>query len=97
MSSSFNIKQIRDFVKYFTQQIDPLKFRTYGVKRPLDEKEEKIQRLLDENKRYYPTTKNGKTLSHILDIHNNTFYLKICKYGIHECKVKFAFSNNYIF
>jgi hypothetical protein len=34
--------------------------RTYGVKKPLDEKEEKIQKLLEENKRYYPTVKNGK-------------------------------------
>lgn len=32
---------------------------TYGSKKPLDEKEEKIQKLLEENKRYYPTTKNG--------------------------------------
>lgn len=30
---------------------------TYGVKKPLDAKEERIQKLLDENKRYYPTTK----------------------------------------
>eukprot|EP00347_Sterkiella_histriomuscorum_P007113 403350214 len=40
--------------------IDPFKFKTYGVKRPLDEKEEKIQKLLEDNKRYYPTAKNGQ-------------------------------------
>lgn len=33
--------------------------RTYGIKKPLDAKEEHIQKLLEENKRYYPTTKKG--------------------------------------
>ncbi len=39
--------------------MDPLKLRTQGIKKPLNEKEEKIQRLLEENKRYYPKGKNG--------------------------------------
>ncbi|CDW82191.1 UNKNOWN [Stylonychia lemnae] len=40
--------------------IDPFKLRTYGLKKPLDEKEDKINKLLEENKRYYPTVKNGQ-------------------------------------
>jgi len=35
--------------------------KTYGIKKPVDMKEDKIQKLLDENKRYYPINhKNGK-------------------------------------
>lgn len=34
--------------------VDPLKFHTYGVKKPLTEKEAKVQQLYQENKRYYP-------------------------------------------
>jgi len=30
------------------------------VKKPLEEKEEKIQALYDQNKRYYPKLRNGK-------------------------------------
>jgi hypothetical protein len=33
---------------------------TYCIKKPLDAKEEKIQKLLEDNKRYYPKGKNGK-------------------------------------
>ncbi|CDW77903.1 UNKNOWN [Stylonychia lemnae] len=41
-------------------QIDPFKLRTYGIKKPIDMKEEKIQKLMEENKRYYPIHhKNG--------------------------------------
>eukprot|EP00347_Sterkiella_histriomuscorum_P005753 403355400 len=39
---------------------DPFKLRTYGVKKPLDLKEDKIQKLLDDNKRYYPINRNGQ-------------------------------------
>jgi hypothetical protein len=41
-------------------QVDPLKLRTYGVKKPFEEKEVKIQQLYEQNKRYYPTMRNGK-------------------------------------
>ena len=40
-------------------QIDPLKFRAFGVKRPMDEKQAKINELLENNKRYYPTDGKG--------------------------------------
>jgi hypothetical protein len=46
-----------------TSLVDPLKLRTYGVKKPLDQKEEKIQQLYDQNKRYYPKLRNGETES----------------------------------
>jgi hypothetical protein len=36
-----------------------LKFRSFGVKKPLDEKQEKINQLMDANKRYYPTDHRG--------------------------------------
>jgi len=36
-----------------------LKFRAFGVKRPLDEKQEKINNLLEQSKRYYPTDQKG--------------------------------------
>ena len=36
--------------------VDPLKLRSYGIKRPLEEKQEKIQKLVDDHKRYYPKT-----------------------------------------
>lgn len=35
----------------------------YGQKKPLEAKEEKLQKLLEENKRYYPMAKNGKALT----------------------------------
>ena len=38
--------------------MDPLKM-TYGVKRPLENKSDHIQGLLDQQKRYYPTTIKG--------------------------------------
>eukprot|EP00347_Sterkiella_histriomuscorum_P016860 403351572 len=42
-----------------SELIDPLKFRSFGVKRPLDEKQQKINDLLESNKRYYPTDTKG--------------------------------------
>ena len=39
--------------------MDPLKM-AYGVKKPLDQKTEKISNLLDNQKRYYPTNQNGE-------------------------------------
>lgn len=60
MSSPVVSTLINTFTYLTFTQIDLLKMRTYGVKKPLEEKEEKIQKLLEENKRYYPTTKNGK-------------------------------------
>ncbi len=47
----------------YVLQIDPFKVRTYGEKKPLDAKEERIQKLLEENKRYYPIQKDGKPKS----------------------------------
>ena len=41
-------------------QVDPLKYNAYGVKKPLGEKQEKIEQLEQEGKRYYPKLKNGK-------------------------------------
>lgn len=38
--------------------MDPLKM-AYGVKRPLDTKTDHIQELLNNQKRYYPTTRTG--------------------------------------
>ena len=38
--------------------IDPFKYRSYGVKRSLDEKIHQLQNM-PEDVRYYPTTKNG--------------------------------------
>ena len=38
--------------------MDPLKM-AYGVKKPLDQKEERIKELKDNNKRYYPVDKHG--------------------------------------
>jgi hypothetical protein len=40
--------------------IDPLKMRALGVKKPLEEKKEKIEGLQDEFKRYYPVDKHGQ-------------------------------------
>ena len=39
--------------------IDPLKLGTYGVKRPLEEKAEKIRMLEENHKRYYPVDNHG--------------------------------------
>ena len=44
--------------------VDPLKLRTYGVKKGFEEKEQKIKDLHDHHKRYYPT--NNRGLSHSL-------------------------------
>jgi hypothetical protein len=38
--------------------MDPLKM-AYGVKRPLGDKNEHIQSLLNNQQRYYPTTRTG--------------------------------------
>jgi hypothetical protein len=37
-----------------------LKLRTYGVKKPLEEKQNKIKQLYEQDKRYYPTSKGGQ-------------------------------------
>ena len=34
--------------------IDPVKARAYGIKRPFDEKVERVAALHEEGKRYYP-------------------------------------------
>ena len=39
--------------------IDPLKVHTLGVKKPLEEKEGKIQQMYNEHKRYYPLDAKG--------------------------------------
>lgn len=39
--------------------MDPLKFRSYGVKKHLDAKQEKIQQLEQQQMRYYPTDGKG--------------------------------------
>ena len=39
--------------------VDPLKFQTYGVKKPFEEKAGNIERLLAEQKRYYPVDRLG--------------------------------------
>ena len=39
--------------------VDPLKLRTYGVKKAFEEKEQKIKDLHEHNKRYYPTGNRG--------------------------------------
>jgi archaellum component FlaC len=39
--------------------MDPLKLRAMGVKKPLEDKKEKIEHLQEEYKRYYPVDKNG--------------------------------------
>ena len=39
--------------------MDPLKMHTAGVKKPMQEKEGKIQNLYDNQERYYPTDPKG--------------------------------------
>lgn len=39
--------------------IDPLRIHTYGVKKPLEEKKEKIEKLHEQNQRYYPKDQKG--------------------------------------
>ena len=39
--------------------IDPLKMHAYSVKKPLDNKSEKINQLYEEQKRYYPVDRQG--------------------------------------
>ena len=36
-----------------------MKFKSYGVKKPLETKQDKIQALHDQNKRYYPIDVKG--------------------------------------
>eukprot|EP00347_Sterkiella_histriomuscorum_P022817 403337038 len=43
----------------YVNQVDPFKFTTYGVKKPLDEKTQSIQDLLAQSKRYYPVDRHG--------------------------------------
>mgnify|MGYP003688271269 CR=1 FL=1 len=40
--------------------IDPLKLGAYGVKRPLEEKQEKIRQMEANHKRYYPVDNHGQ-------------------------------------
>ncbi len=46
-------------IKLMSDLVDTLKFRSYGVKHPLEQKEQKIQELLEHNKRYYPLDAKG--------------------------------------
>ena len=39
--------------------VDPLKFHTFGVKKPLETKMDKIKHLEENNQRYYPQTHKG--------------------------------------
>ena len=39
--------------------IDPLKMHTQGVKKPLEDKGEKLNALANNNQRYYPTDARG--------------------------------------
>ena len=39
--------------------IDPLRIHTQGVKKPLEDKGQKLQSLADNNQRYYPTDPRG--------------------------------------
>ena len=39
--------------------VDPLKLGTYGVKKPLEQKGDKIQGLIDGQQRYYPNDNKG--------------------------------------
>ena len=39
--------------------IDPVKARAFGIKRPFDEKGERIAQLTNEGKRYYPEDRNA--------------------------------------
>ena len=40
-------------------QVDPLKFHTFGVKKPMEEKQTKITQLQNNKQRYYPTDPQG--------------------------------------
>ena len=59
-----------------SELIDTLKFRSYGVKKPLESKEKKIAEMLDQNKRYYPNDARGNidewgaVLKRQTDLHN---------------------------
>ena len=39
--------------------IDPLKIHTQGVKKPLEDKGEKFNTLVNNNQRYYPSDNRG--------------------------------------
>ena len=43
-----------------TDQVDPLKFHTYSLKKPMADKEQKIQELYNQQKRYYPIDRHGQ-------------------------------------
>jgi hypothetical protein len=43
-----------------TNVMDPLKLRAMGVKKPLEDKKDKIESLQEDYKRYYPVDKNGQ-------------------------------------
>lgn len=42
-----------------TNVMDPLKLRALGVKKPLEDKKDRIESMQEEYKRYYPVDKNG--------------------------------------
>lgn len=42
-----------------SEVVDPLKTNSYGVKRPINEKAEKINQRYENNERYYPTDRWG--------------------------------------
>lgn len=54
--------------------MDPLKM-VYGVKKPLDQKQQKILDLPNQHKRYYPVTQNGQldewgaVIKHQVEVH----------------------------
>ena len=37
-----------------------MKLGSYGVKKPFEEKSQKIEELINNNMRYYPVLRNGK-------------------------------------
>ena len=42
------------------RQTDTLKFHSYGIKKPYENKQENIKNLYENQKRYYPVTKEGQ-------------------------------------
>jgi hypothetical protein len=48
------------YIHLIIVQVDPLKLNTYGVKKPFEDKAEKIKDLINSNNRYYPVDRSGK-------------------------------------
>jgi disulfide oxidoreductase YuzD len=42
-----------------SEVVDPLKYKSYGVKKPFEEKQQKYIEKIEQNKRIYPTNKQG--------------------------------------